>query len=88
MKRKFYFWIKKCINAQTIQALLMLIVVATLAILQIMDKEFNLMDYVDKGILAAICLLLLGDLLAKLIRFIVAKCTEDTAKVSADYNNR
>ena len=87
MKRKLYFWAKKHINNENVKLALMLVPLVVILVQQISNNQFEWSSFFDVGILVTFLLLVLSDFIVNSMQKMIAKNTEDQAKVTNDYES-
>ena len=85
MKRKFYFWAREHINSDSIKMLVLAVPLTFLLIQQALEGQFDWTAFFDSGILITFMLIAICDWIAKFVQRKVSENTEDSAKVTDDY---
>ena len=86
LKRKINYFCKKNINSEVVRLIILCVLVLVLGWRHFFSKEVILGDILDVSIIISFLFVAVGEVIAKLIIYVVGKSTEDDTKLRTDYN--
>ena len=86
-KKKLYEFSNKHINSENVKLLILFIPLVYLLAKQISQGEFILEDFYDTSILVSFLIVFVCEAIASIVMTVISKYTEDSVKLTEDYNS-